>query len=295
MLTAENPLRLTVISGKGGTGKTTVSAQLAYRISRVKRVVLADCDVDAPNLHVILKHRVLEERDFVGMKKAKINPEKCSSCGLCYELCRFDAIVEGENYSVEETSCEGCALCYHACPEKAIEMVEGVRGKIYVSETEIGKFVHAILFPGEENSGKLVMEVKELAKAEAKKCGAAAIVVDGAPGVGCPVIASLANTDLAVVVTEPTLSGYSDMRRVIGLTDHFRIKSVVIINKYDLNLEVSNKIENYCRDRGIEIVGKIPFDESLPEQIAQLSFPFKGLAAEEIEASWENILTFISG
>ncbi len=290
MLTAENPLRLTIISGKGGTGKTTVSAQLAYRISKVRRIVLADCDVDAPNLHILLKPKILEEKEFIGMKKAKIDSSKCTNCGLCYELCRFDAIVEDSGYYIDSTSCEGCALCYHACPEKAIEMIEETRGKIYISETKLGPFVHAILFPGEENSGKLVMEVKELAKVEAEKSGAAAIVVDGAPGIGCPVIASLANTDLAIVVAEPTLSGLSDMIRVLELTEHFRISSVVMINKFDLNIDVSNKIERLCKEKGIEIVGKIPFDDSIPEQMSKLEFPFKGRAAEEIENSWDTIM-----
>jgi len=145
-LSSEKPLRLTVISGKGGTGKTTVTAQIAYIISRIR--------VDAPNLHVLLKPKILEEKPFIGLKKAKIT-EKCTSCGLCYELCRFDAIVESDGrYVVDERSCEGCALCYNACPERAVEMVEGIRGKIFVSDTKCGRFVHAILFPGEENSGK---------------------------------------------------------------------------------------------------------------------------------------------
>ena len=288
-LSSENPLRLTVISGKGGTGKTTVTAQIAYVISRIRRVVVADCDVDAPNLHVLLKPKILEEKPFVGLKKAKIT-EECTSCGLCYELCRFDAIIESDGrYEVDERSCEGCALCYNACPEGAVKMVEGVRGKIFVSDTEIGRFVHAVLFPGEENSGKLVMEVKELAKAEADNCGAAAIIVDGAPGIGCPVIASLANTDLALIVAEPSLSGLSDMLRVVELTEHFRIRSAVVINKWDLNREVAEKIEGICRERSIDVVGKIPYDRAIVEQISRLEFPFKGEAADAIAEVWENL------
>ncbi len=293
-LTSENPLRLTVISGKGGTGKTTVTAQLGYILSRIRKIVIADCDVDAPNLHLLLKPEVVEEKPFFGLKKAKIG-EKCTSCGLCYELCRFDAVIEDNGtYRVDEARCEGCALCYNACPEKAVEMVEGERGKVFISNTEIGKFVHAILYPGEENSGKLVMEVKELAKAEADKEGAAAIIVDGAPGIGCPVIASLANTDVAIVVTEPTLSGLSDMMRILELTEHFRIRSSVVINKYDLNDEISRKIEDECERRGIEVLGKIPYDEKIPEQISMLRFPFKGKAAKEIEKVWERLRESLS-
>ncbi len=293
-LTSENPLRLTVISGKGGTGKTTVTAQLGYILSRIRKIVIADCDVDAPNLHLLLKPEVVEEKPFFGLKKAKIG-EKCTSCGLCYELCRFDAVIEDNGtYRVDEARCEGCALCYNACPEKAVEMVEGERGKVFISNTEIGKFVHAVLYPGEENSGKLVMEVKELAKAEADKEGAAAIIVDGAPGIGCPVIASLANTDVAIVVTEPTLSGLSDMVRILELTEHFRIRSSVVINKYDLNDEISRKIEDECERRGIEVLGKIPYDEKIPEQISMLRFPFKGKAAKEIEKVWERLRESLS-
>ncbi len=293
-LTSENPLRITVISGKGGTGKTTLTAQLSYVLSRIRRIVIADCDVDAPNLHLLLKPKVVEERPFFGLKKARIG-EKCTSCGLCYELCRFDAVVEEDGeYRIDEARCEGCALCYNACPEKAIEMVEGERGKVYISDTEIGRFVHAVLYPGEENSGKLVMEVKSLAKAEADRVGAAAIVVDGAPGIGCPVIASLANTDVAVVVTEPTLSGLSDMLRILELTEHFRIRSAVVINKYDLNREVTEKIERECREREIDVIGKIPYDESLPQQISMLSFPFTGRAAEEMTKVWDRLRECLS-
>ncbi len=289
MLTSENPLRITIISGKGGAGKTTITAQLAYRISRVRRIVLADCDVDAPNLHLLLKPEVVEEKPFFGLKKARIIADRCTSCGLCYELCRFDAIVEKDGYFVDETRCEGCAFCYNACPEKAVEMVEGERGKVFVSETILGRMVHAVLFPGEENSGKLVMEVKELAKIEAEKCGAAAIVVDGAPGIGCPVIASLANTDVALVVAEPTLSGLSDMLRVLELTEHFRIKSAVVINKWDLNEEVTEKIEKVCRERNVPVVGRIAYDESVAEQVSRLEFPFRGQIAESVEEIWEKL------
>ncbi len=293
-LTSENPLRITVISGKGGTGKTTVAAQLSYVLSRIRKIVVADCDVDAPNLHLLLKPEVVEERPFFGLKKAKIG-EKCTSCGLCYELCRFDAIVEENGgYRIDETRCEGCALCYNACPEKAIEMVEGERGKVYISNTKIGRFVHAVLYPGEENSGKLVMEVKELARAEADREGAAAIIVDGAPGIGCPVIASLANTDVALVVTEPTLSGLSDMLRILDLTEHFRIRSAVVINKYDLNEDVAEEIERKCKDRGVEVLGRVPYDETLPEQISMLEFPFRGKAAGEIEKVWDRLREFLS-
>jgi len=277
--------QITVISGKGGTGKTTVTAMFA---SLADNVITADCDVDAPNLHILLKPKVVREEPFKGSKKAFITDE-CSACGLCYDLCRFDAIVPDDVYSVDETRCEGCALCFNACPQKAVEMRVVESGKIFVSETDYGPLVHAMLYPGEENSGMLVSEVRERAKLIAEEKKAKLLLVDGAPGIGCPVIASLANTDMAVVIAEPTLSGISDMERVIKLAEHFRIDCVTVINKYDLNPDMSAKIGEVCKDMGVEVVGRIAYDESIPEQLSRLSFPFKGNAAKAIAEIWNSL------
>ena len=275
-------MQIAVVSGKGGTGKTTVTSVFAT----LCKGVIADCDVDAPNLHILLKPRILEEIPFKGMKKAKIIQEKCERCGLCMDLCRFDAIyIENDTYKVDIVRCEGCAFCFRACPNEAIEMVSEVRGKIFVSETEYGPFVHASLEPGEENSGLLVHEVKRKAEEVAEEKGLDLILVDGAPGIGCPVIASLSKVDKAVVVTEPTLSGLNDMERVLKLIRHFRIEPYVIINKFDLNMDVSNKIERFCNSEKIPIVAKIPFYEDIPKAIANLQIPVK----DEIVEAWENL------
>jgi len=274
--------QVTVISGKGGTGKTTIAAML-YVLSDS---VIADCDVDAPNLHILLNPIVIEKIDFYGMKKAVIT-DSCTKCGLCYELCRFDAI-SNDNYMIDKSRCEGCALCYNACPENAIEMVENKAGNLFVSKTDYGYFVHALLNPGEENSGKLVSEVRTKAKEIAEK-EAEYLIIDGAPGIGCPVIASLGGVDAAIIVAEPTMSGLSDMARVIRLCEHFRIQTFAVVNKYNLNEKITLKVENYCKDNNIEILGKIPYDESIAEQISSIKFPFKGNAADCIARIWNRI------
>jgi MinD superfamily P-loop ATPase len=274
--------QITVISGKGGAGKTTVTAMFAT----LANAVVADCDVDAPNLHILLKPKILEVIPFEGLKRAKILQDKCTQCGLCQELCRFDAI---HDFEVDEMMCEGCALCYRACPEKAIEMISEKRGEIYVTETQFCDFVYALLYPGEENSGKLVSEVRNIAKKIAEEKGVDLLILDGAAGIGCPVIASLAGANLALIVTEPTLSGLNDMKRAVELACHFKVEPVVAINKFDLNIEVTQQIEEFCRDNNIEIVGRIPFDEAIPNQIAQLKLPFEGKAADEIVKIWNRI------
>ncbi len=274
--------QVTVVSGKGGAGKTTVTAMFAT----LANAVIADCDVDAPNLHILLKPEVVETIPFEGMKKARIIEDKCSRCGLCEELCRFDAIRE---FKVDEIRCEGCAFCYRACPEGAIEMVSEKRGEIYITKTEFGDFVYALLFPGEENSGKLVNEVRNTAKRIAEEKGVDLLILDGAAGIGCPVIASLAGASVALVVAEPTLSGLNDMARIIELARHFKIEPLVAVNKFDLNPDITAKIEEFCSNDNVEIVGKIPFDEDIPKQIAQLKLPFEGKAAEEIREIWRRL------
>ena len=276
--------QIAVISGKGGTGKTTVAATF-FSLSNS---VIADCDVDAPNLHILLNPTVIEEIDFFGMKKAVIT-DSCTRCGLCYDLCRFDAVIANERYFVDPSRCEGCAFCYNACPEKAIEMVDNKSGKLFVSQTKHGYFVHALLNPGEENSGKLVSEVKIKAREIAEKENVDYLIVDGAPGIGCPVIASLSGVDAALIVAEPTMSGLNDMARVIRLCEHFRIKTFALINKFNLNEKIAIGIENYCKNNGIEVVGRVPYDELLVKQISNIEFPFKGNAASKIAEIWSKL------
>ena len=283
--------QICVVSGKGGTGKTTVAAM---SVTELDHVLLADADVDAPNLHILLNPKIIDEIPFVGSKKAHINNNLCTKCGICYSLCRFGAISKiGDDYHVDDVKCSGCSLCYHACREGAIEMKDIISGKIFTTETKHCYLIHAILNPGEENSGKLVAEVRKIAKDFAKKIGVNKIVLDGAPGIGCPVIASLSGVDLAVVVAEPTLSGLSDMARILELTEHFKINSVVIINKFNLNKDVTGKIEKFCESKKVKIVAKVPYDEQIIIQTAKLSFPFKGKAADEIRKGWKIISDII--
>jgi|Deesub1362A_J573_1020465.scaffolds.fasta_scaffold00285_9 MinD superfamily P-loop ATPase len=277
--------QLTVISGKGGTGKTTITAMLSY----LAYPVIADCDVDAPNLHLLLNPVVVEEIPFCGGKKAFIDGELCTECNLCYELCRFGAVTLNGEYRIDEMRCEGCALCYNACPSGAISMTTPETGKIFISKTRYGSMIHASLNPGEENSGQLVSEVRAKARDICKDENKKLLILDGAPGIGCPVIASLNSATLALIVSEPTLSGLRDAQRVLKLTEHFKIKSVMAINKFNLNEDMVRKFEKFCEKSNIEIVGKIPFDLALHSQISGLKFPFEGEAADAINDMWEKI------
>jgi len=275
-------MQIAVVSGKGGTGKTTVTSVFAT----LCKGVIADCDVDAPNLYILLRPRISKEIPFKGMKKARIIHEKCECCGLCADLCRFDAIQSNDRYEVDIARCEGCGFCFRACPNDAIEMVSDVRGRIFISETEYGPFVYAILDPGEENSGLLVHEVKKRAEEVADERGLDIILIDGAPGIGCPVIASLSNVDKAVVVAEPTLSGLSDMKRILRLVEHFKIEHYVIINKFNINLDISKKIEEFCKEKDVPIIAKVPFYEDIPISIANLKIPIK----DEIVTAWRELV-----
>ncbi len=243
-----------VISGKGGTGKTTIAAAFA---SIAGDTVLADCDVDAPDLHILFQPSLIEETTFSGSKVAVIDKDMCTECGLCAEKCRFGA---AKPPAIDHIACEGCGVCELVCPEEAIRMVDRVSGHVYNSTTRAGPMAHARLMAGEGNSGKLVTEVRKLAAAIAERDGLSKVLIDGSPGVGCPVIATVTGIKLGVIVTEPTLSGIHDMERVVQLLDKFRVEPLVIVNKFDLNLENTDRIEDYCKKRGIHLLGKIPFD-----------------------------------
>jgi MinD superfamily P-loop ATPase len=279
--------QIVVISGKGGTGKSIITGSLA---SLAKNKVMADCDVDAADLHLLLHPTVKETHEFSGGKIAFIDESRCSQCGKCQEVCRFEAI---DDYVVDPISCEGCGVCFHICPEKAIKMVDSLSGKWFISETKYGPFVHAKLGIAEENSGKLVTLVRQNAKFIAEKEKRDFVIIDGPPGIGCPVIASLSGVDIALIVTEPTLSGIHDLERIAGVAHHFGIKSLVCINKYDLNLAVTRKIEEYCRHNNIELVGKIPFEISVTEALVR-GLPIveysNNQVTHEIKNLWEKIL-----
>lgn len=262
---------IVIVSGKGGTGKTTL---LAYLASVTDRAVTADCDVDAPNLHLLLRPEVLHRERFAGMKVATIISSKCTNCGKCVPLCRFGAIKSIGNaglmkVAIDEESCEGCGLCGRICPSKAIKMADKEVGEWFVSRTAFGKMVHALLSPGAGNSGKLVAMVKQRARMIAKEEGAETILVDGPPGIGCPVISSLSGCDLAVIVTEPTESGLSDARRILDLAKGFGITTGFVTNKADINIGLTERIEGCAAAAGAHVLGRIPYDEDLAKTMAQ--------------------------
>lgn len=285
---------LVVISGKGGTGKTSIVASFA---ALARSAVVADCDVDAADLHLLMGPRVLHRELFMGGKRARINAEQCIACGKCEELCQFDAVrSDGPgNGSVENTfrvdpiACEGCGVCAWFCPEGAIEFSPAINGEWSISETRFGPMVHAKLGIAEENSGKLVSVVRTNAKQTAEERGADLIIIDGPPGIGCPVIASITGTDLVLIVTEPTLSGLHDLDRVADLARHFGIPVMVCINKWDINREMSEKIEATVLNRGLVLAGKVRYDRAVTEaQIQQKSlveYQTDGCAAD-IRGLW---------
>lgn len=269
--------QLLVISGKGGTGKTSVTAAFA---ALADNIVIADCDVDAANLHMLLQTTSSQRDDFVGSKKAVIDSEDCINCGTCQDHCRFDAIKNTDtHYTVDPMSCEGCGVCHLVCPKDAITLKEHVSGQWIKSDTKYGSLVHAQLGIAEENSGKLVAKVKEEAMHIAAHNSAELILIDGPPGTGCPVISSISGVDLALIVTEPTIAGLHDLARVADLINHFGVPAMVCINKFDLHETYSDTIETYCHEHGLEFAGRIPFDKEVVYALT------KGLPAVDQHAS----------
>ena len=250
-----------IISGKGGTGKTSLTAAFAHL---AKNHVICDLDVDAPDMHLILKPENTRSHDFISGHEAMIVEEKCESCGTCLEMCRYDAILnEGDRYFIDPLKCEGCKVCVEFCPAKAIDFPDRHCGSWFLSDTRFGPMIHAQLFPGEENSGLLVSLLRKQAKEMAGKKGLDLILSDGTPGIGCPVIASLSGVSLAVIVTEPTPSGRHDLERVADLCAHFRIPAGIIINKCDLNEKEAATIEKFAADKGIVHFGSLPHDPAI--------------------------------
>ena len=266
--------QLVILSGKGGTGKTTVAAALAHLASQELSIVLADADVDAANLELVLDPAKRDEQPFMGGSLALIDPELCTTCGACHDVCRFDAAMRNDvegvvAYRIDPLACEGCASCFYQCPEDAIRMVEQQAGLWFRSDTRFGPLFHAHLFAAQENSGKLVTLVKQQARLRALDFGAALLLVDGPPGIGCPVIAASAGADVALHVVEPTVSGVHDLERIMATTDHFGVPSLVAINKADLNPGRADAVADYCAARGVDLVGRIPYDTVVTEAMVR--------------------------
>jgi len=279
---------LVIISGKGGTGKTSLTAAFA---SLVSDKVLCDADVDAADLHLIMNPSVRETHEFRAGHKAVINPDKCTQCGLCAEMCRWNAVRE--DFSVDSFSCEGCGVCVWFCPEKAIEFPENTCGEWFVSDTRFGTMVHARLGIAEENSGKLVTLVRRKAKEVAEEKGNNLILTDGPPGIGCPVIASVGGASAVLIVTEPTVSGRHDMERVAQLSAHFKVPAILCINKYDLNPDKTAEIEAFAKEKGIICAGNIPFDPIFTKAMVkgQTLFEYDGNSetGKRVREIWKNI------
>jgi MinD superfamily P-loop ATPase len=288
---------LVVISGKGGTGKTSIVAAFA---SLAKNAVLADCDVDAADLYLVLEPQVRQTSDFSGGKRAAIIADKCIGCGRCMDMCRFGAInidgpannIVARTYTVEPISCEGCKVCVEFCPVDAIEFNDSVNGQWFVSDTRFGPMVHAKLGIAEENSGKLVTLIRQKAKEIATEQKRDLIIADGSPGIGCPVIASITGADLVLIVAEPTLSGMHDLQRVADLAANFGIQTLVCINKADINAEITGQISQDARRRGLRVVGEVPYDDAFTKaQILKATVVEYTVAqiTEKIKALWRQV------
>ncbi|MGC9337497.1 MAG: ATP-binding protein [Candidatus Cloacimonadia bacterium] len=284
---------IVVISGKGGTGKTSITASFAMCAS--SQAVVADCDVDAADMHLLLKPDFAQSEDFYSGFKAGIEQTVCIKCGKCQDVCRFDAVQKKEDiYNIIPLNCEGCGYCEEICPVDAIKMVEQNVGKWFISSIKSDtKMVHAKLGIGADNSGKLVAKVKKEAKNLATHLHKEYILVDGPPGIGCPVISSLSGADYVILVAEPTLSGFHDLERVFSLVDDFKLPCGCIINKYDVNIEISEKIIEFCTKNNISIISKLPYDETFSRAMTQgktiLEFDENNLRKILIE-SWRKIL-----
>jgi MinD superfamily P-loop ATPase len=250
------------LSGKGGTGKTSLAGAFAVL---AKEKILADCDVDAANLHLLLDPKITTEGEFEGSKEALKDDAKCISCGKCREVCRFQAI--DEDFSIDPYLCEGCGACVHVCPVEAITLSPRVSGHWYTAGSRLGPLASAELYPGEETSGKLVMLVKQKAYELGKEKNAKLLLIDGSPGIGCPVIASASGANLVILVTEPSLSGLHDLKRILGVVRHFKIPAYLVINKADINEKVSKKIEAFAAEEQLPLLGRIPYDRKVTEMM----------------------------
>ncbi len=293
--------QLVILSGKGGTGKTSVAAALAHLATEGAQkisIVLADADVDAANLELVLAPRKLAQEDFWGGKVAGIDQAACSGCGECVEVCRFEAIHETDGvYEIDPIACEGCAACVYVCPTEAISMTDQIAGEWYRSESRYGPLFHAALYPAQENSGKLVTLIKQHAKLLALDDAHDLVIVDGPPGIGCPVISAASGADLALIVAEPSVAGVHDMRRILQTTEHFGVQSIVCINKADLYAEGTKEIETYCEEHGIEVIGLIPFDLNITRAMASgdpvTAYEPDGDASQALREVWKRVISVL--
>ncbi len=283
--------QLLVISGKGGTGKTSITAALA---ALAGDKILVDLDVDAPDMHLILSPSPRRREPFVSGAVAEVRPEDCTACGLCADLCAYEAIsLDDAGIARVDGDCEGCKLCVAMCPVQAIDFPARECGQWYISDTRLGTMVHALLHPGQENSGRLVSLLREQARELAEHQGINLVLADGTPGIGCPVISSLTGVDLALIVTEPTPSGLHDLERVVGLGEHFKVSMSVLINKADLNGVMAGRIEDFCASKGIPCLGRLDFDPAFVEAMIQgksiVEFAPQSPTAEKIRGIWQNL------
>jgi len=283
---------LIIISGKGGTGKTSLMAAFAYL---AENKVLCDADVDAADLHLVTAPDILEKHDFQGGNTAIINKDKCTECGLCIDLCKWEAI--SETFEVNSIECEGCGVCVYFCPEKAIDFPLNTCGEWYISDTRFGPLVHARLGIAEENSGRLVSLVRNEAKKLAEEKGLDLILTDGPPGIGCPVIASIGGADAVLVVTEPSVSGKHDMQRVVQLANHFKVPAFLCVNKFDLNKDITDEIEKFAKEKGLTCLGYIPFDQIFTKAMVQgqtiFEYDSDSATGQAIRKLWGSLLTHL--
>ncbi len=291
---------LVICSGKGGTGKTSVTAAFA---ALAPDAVLADCDVDAADLHLVVRPEIVRREDFSSGNEAVIQPDLCAGCGTCLDVCHFAAVLsepaagDSAGFRIDPVACEGCGVCVHFCPEEAIAFPERVYGESFYSQTPHGPFSHARLGIGAENSGKLVTLVRTRARRLAEECGSELVLVDGPPGIGCPVIASLTGADLVLVVTEPTVSGLHDLERVVELARHFDLPVAVCLNKADINPDLAGRLVDYAADRGLPVVGRIPYDAQVTRaQLAGTSIVERDSspAAGAMRETWQRVQALLS-
>ena len=284
---------IAIISGKGGTGKTSITGSLAYFAG--ENAVIADCDVDAADMHLLMKPNINHKEDFFSGKIAQIDNEICTNCGICKSICRFDAIpIIDNNHTISEIDCEGCGYCEKVCPVNAITMKDNLAGDFYISDTRMNnQLVHAALRIGAENSGKLVSKVRKEAKALAEKLSLPYVIIDGTPGIGCPVIASVTGVDYVVMVTEPTISGFHDLERVYELVKKFKIPAACIINKADLNKDVLLQTKVFLEKNNISLLAELPYDNIFTEAITVgktvVEYNQENEIYKKIESAWNEI------
>jgi MinD superfamily P-loop ATPase len=295
--------QLVLLSGKGGTGKTSLAAAFAHLVmdgGKPIRAVLADADVDAANLELVLQPKRIEAHGFTGGSVAIIDLERCQGCGICEQVCRFDAVESTpDGYCIDPIACDGCAACVYQCSEEAIRMEPQIAGRWYRSESRYGTLFHADLFPAQENSGKLVTLVKQNARLCAMDNNIPILIVDGPPGIGCPVIAAAAGADLAVIITEPTVAGIHDLRRILQTTMHFRIPAVVVVNKMDIYPLGTAEIVADCDEQGVELIGQIPFDLAVTEAMLNgepvTAYRAEASSSQALVAIWQSVAARLDG